>query len=664
MMDVLKLPFDQYQRYRLVTELLASVRTAKEPLSILDVGGRTALLRSFLPDDRVTLVDVEPSKEKGLVLGTGSALPFADRTFDAVCAFDTLEHVPRKWRTDFVAECRRVSKRWVLIAGPYKGKHVDRAEELLQQFLREKLGVEHRYLEEHRTNRLPVRKDVEEQLAAAGGAVHSYGHGNVHRWLALMAISMYFDQDADLRGLAKELYRYYNKTLYENDTSGPVYRHVIVGAFDGAPLPELAEPAEGLGLEEGPVPDLAFDLMGFDRMRTKWEAQNQKLWTVNETLREDLAGHQKSLDDERETASRREAELTKHAEEALKIEQANKAREIEEAKAREGLARDVKELKSEVEGLQARLTSETGAHETTKATVEDLRSQLALLTEKSLGQADTIADLRGDLERHASETLAIEKAGAERTAQEQQARAELTRELERQSAEGEQLKGRLTAEQDAHETTKATVEDLRGQLAQLTEKSLGQADTIAALRADLERHAEESLAIEKATSAREAEEAKVRAELERELTGYKAELSKLEGMLDTQRGAVEERAAHEADARAQMEARLSELGAFLEREQAAAHEARSRTEAEAARAEEQAREAAARGEVIGTLEADLDGHRAVVSELRAETERLNAELAGALRTIDEQNERMTRMRAELRDRVKGLKRAFGPKFEG
>src|SRR6185436_11019345 len=53
--DVLALPFDQYQRYRLVADLLKSVRGKGPPLTVLDVGGRTAVLRDFLPDARITL---------------------------------------------------------------------------------------------------------------------------------------------------------------------------------------------------------------------------------------------------------------------------------------------------------------------------------------------------------------------------------------------------------------------------------------------------------------------------------------------------------------------------------------------------------------------------------------------------------------------------------
>jgi hypothetical protein len=105
----------------------------------------------------VTLVDLEPSSEPGLVLGNGAALPFADASFDAVTAFDTLEHVPPRVREAFVRECRRVARRYVAIVGPYEHRRGREAERILQLFLKAKLGVEHRYLEEHRHHGLPDR---------------------------------------------------------------------------------------------------------------------------------------------------------------------------------------------------------------------------------------------------------------------------------------------------------------------------------------------------------------------------------------------------------------------------------------------------------------------------------------------------------------------------
>ncbi len=109
-MNVEQLPFDQYQRYRLVADLLGALRGKHKPLEVLDVGGRTALLRGFLTKDHITLVDIESSAERDLVLGDGTRLPFRDKSFDVVAAFDTLEHVPPQLRTAFVSECARVSR--------------------------------------------------------------------------------------------------------------------------------------------------------------------------------------------------------------------------------------------------------------------------------------------------------------------------------------------------------------------------------------------------------------------------------------------------------------------------------------------------------------------------------------------------------------------------
>ena len=179
------LPFDQLQRYRLVAEIVQQVRGQDEVLDVLDVGGRTGLLRQFLPGDRIAAVDPEPPPPEAptprLVLGTGSALPFADDAFDLVCAFDTLEHVPPDQRQAFVSECVRVARRWVVLAGPYTAPAVDAAEQELARFLREELEFDHRYLREHLENGLPERA-LTEQWLREGGA--RWSHSPTRTWSA------------------------------------------------------------------------------------------------------------------------------------------------------------------------------------------------------------------------------------------------------------------------------------------------------------------------------------------------------------------------------------------------------------------------------------------------------------------------------------------------
>ncbi|MFQ5354296.1 MAG: hypothetical protein ACE5DR_05055 [Thermodesulfobacteriota bacterium] len=55
-MNPVKLPFDQYQRYRVIKDAIDAVRTNKGPLKILDVGGSPGTLLDFLPDDDIYTV--------------------------------------------------------------------------------------------------------------------------------------------------------------------------------------------------------------------------------------------------------------------------------------------------------------------------------------------------------------------------------------------------------------------------------------------------------------------------------------------------------------------------------------------------------------------------------------------------------------------------------
>ena len=101
------------------------------PESILDVGcGEGVLTAEWaerLGDGRVTGVDLDdpalreewrqrdrPNLEFRPF--DGDALPFDDRSFDAVCAIEVLEHVPDPERT--LAEMMRVARRWALVSVP------------------------------------------------------------------------------------------------------------------------------------------------------------------------------------------------------------------------------------------------------------------------------------------------------------------------------------------------------------------------------------------------------------------------------------------------------------------------------------------------------------------------------------------------------------------
>jgi len=389
--DVTDMVFDQYQRYRLVADILEQVRVEEQALDILDVGGRTALLRRFLPGDEVHLVDMEASPEPGLVLGDGARLPFKDQSFDAVVTFDTLEHVPPAHRAAFVSECRRVSRNWVVIAGPYDTPGVAQAEEDLKVFLDDKLEIEHRYLNEHNEHGLPSREDTVSELMALGGQVSSIGHGNLERWLVLMCLSLYMDRDAPLREMATRFHQFYNRSLYESDHVGPVYRHAIVASFQNEEPPTarsvLGEPGAPAGTLES-FRQLAEELMQFDVKREVWQAEWDRLAKVNEGNLKDVAGHEKrieSLEGELEDVKRDYATSeSEHedVEEKLRVDlngQIGVRADLEADLSEHGVALSAvkADLAQTIERYEADITNHVAGLEETRQQVEAARIGIA-----------------------------------------------------------------------------------------------------------------------------------------------------------------------------------------------------------------------------------------------------------------------------------------------
>lgn len=441
----LALPFDQYQRYRLVADLLEQLRGEGDSLVVLDVGGRTALLRKFLQGHRIHLVDVEESGETGLVLGDGATLPFGDSTVDAVVTIDTLEHVPPAGRESFVAECARVARRWVVIAGPFATEGVAEAEELLAGFLHEKLGIAHRYLNEHHEHGLPSLEATEGELRSAGGAVRSVGHANLERWLALMCLSMYIDRDAPLRAIAPDFFRFYNVALHGLDQTPPVYRHAVVAALDGTLLPELEVISRGAVAPPESfetIGHLVRELVGFDLERDVVKREWARLEEVNRGLATDLEQHEATLGECRE----------------IRDEQVGV---IEELREREGeLLGNEKELEAEIERERAEsgeaiagLEADLGEHRRALGEVEEeLRAHQEHLPVLNAQLEEQAAELVKRGEEMASQRAEFDSVHTALAGEIQNLQAEIEargREMERlnlELAQGRELIARLRVE--------------------------------------------------------------------------------------------------------------------------------------------------------------------------------------------------------------------------
>lgn len=587
--DPTRMPFDQYQRYRLVADVLQNVRPEGERLEVLDVGGRTALLRRFLPEDRVELVDVEESDEAGLVIGSGARLPFKDGAFDAVVCFDTLEHVPPDFRDAFIDECARVARSWVVIAGPYHTDEVARSEELLQDFIHKKLGQTHRYLQEHRDHGLPDRKSTESRLRSAGARVRSIGHARLDRWLGLMCLSLYMDRDAALRGIASGFHQFYNEALYASDHAKSVYRHAVVAAFGKAALPkaeDLLGPAIAPKDSLKPFDHLVRELLAFDAQRDVVRAEWNRLEQVNRDLEKDVAEHEAGLADLRREIVERDRVIAAKDAGLAELKQRIDETQVAAEAAQAALRQDLSEHAKTIDSLRVECEAKSGG-------ISALEGEIA--RERAAGAAER-DHLRKELAHHSTSLTELSRLRAELqhvvkelegiVADKDVAIAALQAELERERTEGGHAREILSRDLDAHKLHAAALEAERDDFAKEVTRLVGmlrnERDERRAreqgTHAGLEMHQElmreqEDLYRRKRDDAAELEAdlnrhhevlTQLREELEQSLSNREARESQLRREIDSHAAAVSALTKHLQETQENLERERKELAALRE----------------------------------------------------------------------------------------------------
>ncbi|MDD3178668.1 MAG: class I SAM-dependent methyltransferase [Candidatus ainarchaeum sp.] len=90
-----------------------------KPKSVLEIGVGNKTTYNYLKDKiNITTCDFDKNLKPDIV-GDIRNLPIKDKTYDVVCAFEVLEHIPFSDFKKAIKELKRVSKKYVIISIPY-----------------------------------------------------------------------------------------------------------------------------------------------------------------------------------------------------------------------------------------------------------------------------------------------------------------------------------------------------------------------------------------------------------------------------------------------------------------------------------------------------------------------------------------------------------------
>ncbi|MBX3729276.1 MAG: class I SAM-dependent methyltransferase [Candidatus Sumerlaeia bacterium] len=158
MTSLADLPHDAARRFAALVGIAGAFDHAT-PVRFLDVGGYPGtlarLLQERFPAWSGLTVDTVPEQRPGYQCADGARLPFDAASFDIVFSSDALEHIAPEHRDAFLAECRRVARRAVVLGAPFRHEATAGIEHALDDVHRLATGRPHPWLGEHVTNGLP-----------------------------------------------------------------------------------------------------------------------------------------------------------------------------------------------------------------------------------------------------------------------------------------------------------------------------------------------------------------------------------------------------------------------------------------------------------------------------------------------------------------------------